>query len=64
MSKIPQADENTKELLRQIDCFIAKAYSAYIHEWSTSRRNNPRLTLDECTSLQERIRVITDKGVE
>lgn len=59
-SKIPKADENTKALLVQLDIFIAKAYSAYVHAAGFNLFDSkPRLTLDECVQLQERIRLIT-----
>ena len=51
--------EDVKDLLNQLDRFLCKAYSAYVHTGAWMHEE-PRITMDEVSALQARIRLITE----
>jgi hypothetical protein len=62
MTKPKYTESDVKDLLRELDAYLAKAYSAYVHELPFYRvTDNPRLTLDEVSTLQSKIRLITEE---
>ncbi len=60
MRKITMDD--TKDLLRELDRFIAKQYSAYVHGAYIEAQTKPRITMDEVITLQSKIRLITEES--
>jgi len=52
--------DDAKDLLKELDLFLVKAYSAYVHDARFDALCKPRLAMDEITILQSKIRLITE----
>ena len=52
--------DDTKDLLKELDLFLVKVYSAYVCDARLDAICNPRLTVDEIMILQSKIRLIAE----